>query len=341
MHALEPQVLAEDRNEPQLTREVDLDYRSGTRSFDVREDVKSAYEDVAHQFGVDVAFDVDLPARSVRFRVSDVDFPCAMRLLAEMTGTFWRPLTAHLFFVTEDTPQKRKRYDVSIAQTFPLPASETPEETNEIVRTVREITGITRSDLDTTSRTLTLRASPRAIVLAADLIKTLEQPHGEMILEMEILEIDRNSASQFGNTPPQTSKIFSLSPQEIREAEQSYQGLFDAIEQVFGISMIPPVVAFGGGASTFLTELPNAAVDLSRMLSVVRQGRRVLLRAQDGEPATFFVGDRIPVSFSAYSASLSPGSSSNNPDVPAISNYATGSAPAFVVAAALRNNGIT
>ena len=102
-----------------------------------------------------------------------------------MTATFWRPLTSRLFFVTDNTPQKRKDHQPSVVRTILLPSSETPEQMTEMLRMVRDITGITRSDLDTASRTITLRASPQAIAVASDLIGNLEQPTGEVVLEME------------------------------------------------------------------------------------------------------------------------------------------------------------
>jgi type II/III secretion system protein/VCBS repeat protein len=323
-----------------LASGVHLDYQPGTKSLDLRGDTQSAYEELAHQFGVEVAFDVDLGRRPIRFEVSGVDFPTAAHLLGTVTRTFWRPLTSHLFFVTEDTPQKRKDYDASIVQTILLPASESPEQMTEMLRAVREIAGITRSGLDIGSRTLTLRASPRAIALAADLLDNLEQPSGELILEIEILEIDRNFARQLGITPPQGAKVFTISTQQLQEAEQSYEGLLDVLNQVFGTSSIPPLLAFGGGASTFLAKLPNVAANFSEALSLVRGGRKLLLRARDGQAATFFVGDRIPVSLSSYSPSLSPGSGNGSSSLPAITNYAAGGSPAFVATDTLRNDSI-
>ena len=319
--------------------EIHLGYRQGTQNFDYRGDTQGAYEDLARRFGVEVAFDEDLHSRPVRFQIGDVDFPTAARLLGEMTGTFWRPLTRRLFFVAQDTAQKRKDYDASAVRTVLLPASETSDQMTETLRTVREIAGITRSDLDTQSHTLTLRASPRAIAVATDLIDTLEQPRGEMILEMEVLEVDRNLASQLGITPPQSSRIITPSSQQIQEAEASEAGLIDVITQIFGSSAIPPVIAFGGGKSTFFATMPGAAANYSQMLSLVRHGRRILLRAQDGEPATFFVGDRIPVSLATFSASFLPGTISGTSSSLAspIANYPAGNSPQSIATAILRS----
>jgi general secretion pathway protein D len=132
-----------------LAGEVHLEYTPGKKNFDLRGDTQSAYNEIARQFGAEVAFDVDLRPRTVRFHIDDLDFPTAMRLLGEETGTFWRPLTKHLFLVAENTMQKRKDYAISVVRTVILPASETPEQMTEIFRLVREIAGITRADLDT------------------------------------------------------------------------------------------------------------------------------------------------------------------------------------------------
>ena len=348
------------REERSLAGEVHLEYQPGKQNFNYRGDTKGAYEELARQFGVDVAFDVDMMGRQVRFQVSAVDFPTAARLLGDATGTFWRPLAAHLFFVTDNTPQSRRDYAPSLVRTVVLPASETPDDVTEMFRVVREISGITRSSLDTGSRTITLRADPQGIAVASQLIRDLEQPVGEMILEFEILQVDRNYARNLGIVPPQTSRAFSLSPQQIQQVEAGGTSLVNVIDQIFGLpssvsglspsqiaallssgqvglgSLIPPLAAFGGGATTFLATMPGAAANFSEMLSLVKRGQRVLLRAQDGQAASFFVGERIPVSLATFASSLA-GTGAAVPGVSPTSfpttNYAAGKAPSAIVAA--------
>ena len=330
--------------EPDLAGPVHLDYQPGTHNFDYRGDTKGAYEAVGKAFGVEVAFDGDLVSRPARFQVSDVDFSTAMRLLGNLSDTFWRPLGRRLFFVAENTPQKRKDYDVSVVRTILLPASETPDQMTEISRLVREIAVIPRSSLDVSSRTLTLRASPQAIAVATDLIDNLEKPTGEMVLEIEVLEVDKNYARQIGITPPETAQTFSVSTAQIQEAEASQEGLLDVLQQVFGSTTVPGLVAFGGGLTTEFATLPGASANLGEMLSLVHTGRRILLRAQDGQPATFFAGQRIPVSLSTYSSSLLSGTgingTSGNPVENPIVNYPTGNDPSFVATTSLRDNGV-
>jgi Bacterial type II and III secretion system protein/FG-GAP-like repeat len=355
--------------EPATMAGVQLERLPGTRNFNYRGDVAGAYKEIARQFGVEVAFDVDVEQKrqNIRFEMPDLDFPTAMRVLAEMTGTFWRPLTKRLFLVAMDTPQKRKDYELSVVRTVVLPAAVTQEEMTELMRLVREITGITRVQLDSRTGTLTLRASPQAITVATQLIEDLQKPVGELILEIEILEVDRTFSRLLGVTPPETARVISINQQEVNQALASTQGLVQVLQEVFGTpsslsglttsqitsllssgnvnvsSFIPPLLAFGGGASTFLYMLPGTAINFSEMLSLVRHGRRILLRVEDGKPATFFVGDRVPVTLAQFSpslegqgASIQGVASTNFP----VTTLPTGTSPEYVTTADLRGKSI-
>jgi Bacterial type II and III secretion system protein/FG-GAP-like repeat len=363
--ALEPSYAKESKPGIQLASEIRLNYASGVRDFDFRGDTQGLYEEIARQFGVSAAFDAELHARQLHFQVKDLDFLTAMELAGDATGTFWYPLTGKLFFVADDTVQKRRQYQPLLVRTISLPASETPEQVTELARLVRDVTGILRVEEDPAARTLTLRASPRDMAVASDLIENLEKPAGKLILEVEILEVDRTYAQQIGITPPQSANIYAINS-GLLGAGNSTEQIISTLEQIFGTpsalsgltpeqiaseeasgqlnlnSLLPPVVAFGGGTSTFLSTLPGATGSLSRMLSLVRSGRRVLLRAQDGQPATFFVGERYPVTLAQYSSSLTSSLSTagiTSASFP-ISTLTAGVAPSFVTAASLRNNGI-
>ena len=111
------QELAASSNSPSLSGETlasalpELKPNPGTRNFDYNGQTRGAYEEIARQFGVVAAFDPELPDRQIRFRVSDIDFDTAMRLLSEQTGTFWFALDVKTFFVAADTANKRRDYD--------------------------------------------------------------------------------------------------------------------------------------------------------------------------------------------------------------------------------------
>ena len=348
-----------------LAGEVVLKPDSGKFSFHLRGDTRSAFEEVARRFGLSVSFDPDLRTHPVRLDADALDFEGVMRVLEYETGTFHAPITSKLFLVAEDSPQARRQFEPNIVRTIPLLSSTSPDQMTETLRTVRELVGLSRVDLNAANRTITLRGPSQQVQLAQDVIQSIEEPRGELVLEFEILELDKNAATSLGIVPPQSATIYPLSKMEIEEAQSSVDGLVTVLEQIFGQpssltgastgqisnllnagqigidTLIPPLLAFGGGNSTFLYTISGAAANFSNMLGTVRTGERILLRAQDGYPATFFVGDRIPVPLNNYSSALGttiPGVSSSN--FPA-TDYATGLGPVGIAAADFNGDGVT
>jgi len=286
-----------------------LQPQAGKRNLNLRGDTKTVYEQVAALFGVKAAFDPDLTVRDIHLRVDEVEFSTAMALLGAQSGTFWRPLTPTLMFVAPDTPEKRRQYGLEAEQTFPLAAAVSPEDATEILRVLRDVAGATHIALDTRSRAISMRDTPERLALAGELIEQLERARGEVMLEIELLEVDRNKARALGITPPASNQLISLSTNELNQLKSSTNltNLLTNVQQVFagrGFSSIPSVVLLGGGLSTFLLTLPSTAVNFSDSLSLVQSGRQVLLRAQDGKPASFFVGDRFPITLSLLSGTL-------------------------------------
>ena len=299
---------------PRLGGLPHLSFKPGTQTFDFRGTTRGAYEEIGKQFGVKMIFDGDLTDRAIHFQVPNLDFDTAVMVLSRQTRTFTRAVDEHTMFITEDTPQKEKDYTLEVEKELLLPASGTTDEMNEAVRMIREMTGITRTQLNTATRTLTVRSTEQNVALAQTLLNQIEQPHGELMLEIEILELDRNLADLLGLTPPASQTIYALTLPQIEqlEAAQNVGTLIQILQTIFGSSsgspasssVLPSLVAFGGGKSIFLTTMPSATANFSEALGVVRSAQRILLRAQDGKAATFFVGDRYPIDLGLLSSDL-------------------------------------
>ncbi len=325
-------------------------------NLDLRGDTKTVYEQAAAAFGIKAVFDPDLSPRTVRLRLDDVDFFTAVSILSAQTATFWRPVNPTLIFVAPDTLEKRRQYAPEAQQTFSLSGAASPEDVTEMLRVLREMTGATHIELDTRSRTITIRDTPERLAVAGELIRQVEKARGEVMLEIELLEVDRDTARKLGVQTPSKAQLFTIPPNLISRLTQAnnLSELQTLLAGIFGTavnagatsvsSLIPPLIAVGGGKTTFLLTLPGAALDFSNALSLVHSGRQVLLRAQDGKPATFFVGDRFPVTLALLSGSLGTSSALANPGgasnpFPSTS-YAVGVGPVALIAADFQNNGI-
>jgi tetratricopeptide (TPR) repeat protein len=328
---------------------------SRRQDLNLRGDTKTVYEQLGQLFGIKIVFDSDLSPRAVRLRAENVDFDTGLKILAVQTGTFSRPLTSNLLFVAQDTTEKHRQYGVQAEQTFVLPASVGTDEMTEIVRLLREMTGATRIELNAKSHALSIRDTPERLSLAGEIIRQAEKARGELILEIEILEVDRNKARTLGILPPPSVELISLTTSLISQLQAAHDAgtLVTLLASIFGnagssggagtslSALIPPVAKVGGGKTTFLLTMPTFAAQFSDALSLVHSGRQVLLRAQDGKPASFFVGDRYPITLSLLSNSLGPTSfvaGSTNSILPSAS-YNVGIGPVALTAADFRNIG--
>jgi Flp pilus assembly secretin CpaC len=330
-----------------------------TRSFHLQTDAKLAYEQVAQAYGIKASFDPDLPARGVRLRLDNVDFYTALKVLGIESGTFWRPVNSKLIFIAADTAEKRKAFDLEIEQTFYLPNSSGSQEIGEVVRAVRELTGLTHTTQSVAAHSITVRGTVQRVRLAREIIRNLELGRGEVLLEVDLLEVDRSTARNLGITPPASTTIYPVPPSlasALRSAPD-LTALLTLVAQVFGgpaggvaagsiaslASSIPPFIAFGGGKTTFLLGLPTFTANFSDGLSLVHSGRQVLLRAQDGKPATFFVGQRYPITLSLLSGSLGSAGFTANPGGTALTipteQFPVGTGPVAMVTADFRSSG--
>lgn len=286
----------------------------GTRSFNFRGNTRGAYEDIARQFGLTATFDDGVRIKSLQFKLPDVHLRTALNALATQTGTFWMPLGERSFFVTDDTEPRRRDFEPQVVRTITLSSSASTERMTELLRILRDILDIRRIQLDVRSRTLTIRAARDTVEMATALIQELEQPRGEMMLEVTVAEVDRSNALRLGLLPPSTARIFSISPDDVRKLQapqQSFGALAALLQKIFGAGagsglggLVPPLVAFGGGQTIGLATLPGASAEFSQAMSVFRSARRVLLRSEDSQAASFFIGERYPINLAVLSSNI-------------------------------------
>src|SRR6266446_5723550 len=335
-----------DKEDYEIKGAAALKPQQGKKAINARGDSKSAYEQVAGMFGITVAFDPDLTSKNIKLRVNDVDFYTAMQLLGAESKTFYRVVNSTLIFVAEDTIAKRKEYAEEVEQTFRLDNTVAPEDVTEMVRVVREITNSTRITTDTANHSLTVRESADKVALAGQLIRELEQSRRDVMLDIELLEVDRNAARTLGITPPSSVQAFPLNTQEVAKLEQATDiaNLLTLVAQVFSAQRITAtptdVLPVGGGKSTFLLTMPSASATFSNALSLVKSGRQILMRAQDGKAATFFVGQRFPVTLSLLSTSLGGTTvgAAVSSTVFARTDFAVGKAPVAVLTQDFNND---
>ena len=324
--------------------------RSGTNNFDYRGDTQGAYEEIGKQFGVEMAFDVDLHSRQVHFHAERRGFSHSHAAARRYDRHVLAAADAHLFFVTDDTPQKRKDYDVSMVRTILLArvGNARRDDGNAAARCARS-RALPRSDLDINSP-----HADDAGLAASD--------GGRVRLDRQSRKAVRRTgagnrssrgerelrASRSASRRRRRRRSSRAAAQQIQEAEwtSSRRAHRRDSQQVFGSSLGSRDSAAGG----FRRRRDHFSRHDSRRHgeffadAFAGETRAARSAARAGRPAGDIFRGR-PHSRLAFELRFEPrdgversGISSliTNP----ITNYPTGNSPSFVATTSLRNDGI-
>ncbi len=276
----------EARQAVQAAEPPELHPSPGRRSFDLRGNLQSLYEQVARAYGLEVVFDPDLqPGNTVKFRLEDVDFYRAFPALMELTSTFVVPVNGRVALVAADNQNKRRDLEPMMAALIPIPQVMSVEEANEVGRAVQQAMDIRRLVVDANRRQVYLRDTVSHVRLAQALYQELARSRGEIMLEVELLNVSQSTLSHLGLTVPTQIPVTALS----------------AIGNAAPPQLSGPYATFGGGDSRFGIQIGNAGLQADWNQSDTRLLSRFRLRAIEGLPASLHIGDRYPILTSRYS----------------------------------------
>jgi general secretion pathway protein D len=226
--------------------------------------------------GVNVVFDESFVDQSVSIDLEDATFEEAFRSLCTTTRHFYRVESDRLITIVPDTEAKRREYEQQVTRTFYLSSADL----KETIDLLRIVLGARRIAPLTATNALTMVDTPERIKAAEMIIDSLDKSRGEVIVEMEVLEVNRSRMEEYGI--------------QLRSADADgiVTGAFadDA-------TLDQPLYTRG---NVFVTGLPGALLTLLRADGDTRLLANPQLRAVDGETAQAEFGERVPVPITTF-----------------------------------------
>ena len=258
-------------------------------TFHGAEDTKNLYTTIGKLAGLNVLFDPDYAtaSRRVSLELDRVSLQDALRILGIEAGTFYRILTPNTIYVAQNNPQKHRDLDEQVIQTFYLanPAQQT--DANEIFTAVRQLLPPEiKSFFVPSQNAIVMRGTRDELMMAAKVMSDLDRARAEVVVDVAILEVNRDKARRLGITLPQSA---TLTPQgTTTTTSNSGSGT--------GSSSNVTLNTLGNmNATNVQITLSNAAVDALFTDADTRVLQNPSLRATDGQQATLRIGSRIPV----------------------------------------------
>lgn len=255
----------------------DLQPRVEHASFHLRRpELQALYNAIGQAFGIRLLYDRDFkPVRVVNdFQLEDVTLQQALDAASNVSRTFVAPVDEHTGIVASDTSEKRGEYERQVLGSFPVEDQITAQQMTEISTALRTMLDLRRVAQDARSNSITVLGRSRQVEAAREFLDSVQKERGEVIVELDIMEIDSQRARELGVLPPQPVQLVFLGAS--------------------GAGIVP-LPALRTGAALFGVQLPGASLPLTFSTSALHSLQKAELRASDGQEASLLVGDRVPI----------------------------------------------
>ena len=113
---------------------------------------------------------------------------------AGATRTFFRVTAPKTIVIIPDTPAKRREYEEEVVRTFYLSNADL-KETMDLLRMVLDARRISPT---TATNALTIKDTPERVAAAARVISAIDKARPEVIIDVELLEVDRTRLQEYG-----------------------------------------------------------------------------------------------------------------------------------------------
>ncbi len=302
--------------------EISLDPPNSQATFHYSGDVRTLFTQLAAAYGMRLQLDDSVQQRQVTFNVENVDFFTALRLACEVSKTMWAALDAHQILIANDDKTNHRQYDRMSLRTFLLPPRATPQETTELVNTLRNMFDLRYINSGQTANTVELRGPPAALDACARLLDQLGTERPQVMIDVRVFQISHQLTRNIGVHIPDTFNLFNIPAIALAGlAGQNIQQLINQLISSGGINQVgssalsgllaqlggqsnsifsQPLATFGGGLTFMGLSLDQFAAALSLNESWARSLENLQMRTGQGTDATFHLGERFPILNASY-----------------------------------------
>ena len=268
------------------------------------EDTKTIYETIGKLAGINVLFDPDYTSRRIRVELNGVTLQEALEITALESKTFWRPVTPNTIFVAADTPAKRKEIEQSVIRTFYLSNLSQPNELQDLVNILRTLLDTQRLQQFPSQQAIVVRGTPDQIALAEKLIDDLDKSRPEVVVDVVIMQVQRNKLRNLGITPPTNVSVAlqdnnttttSTSGTNVGTGNGTVSTTTGSTTGSINLNSLAHL-----NATNFQVTVPPLTATFLYTDSDTRILQQPQIRALDGQKASLKIGQRVPVATGSF-----------------------------------------
>lgn len=257
-------------------------------------DSKKVYQTLGKLGDLNVAFVEGIRPEPVSLDLVNLKLEDALRILAYETKTFWKPITSNTILVIPDNLTTHREYDDRVLKTIYLTNPLQPADRTQILSAVKQILLMQTVVDNPEANAIIVSGTASQVEAAEKLIHDLDHGKAEVLIEVAILEADRDRIRDLG-----------LAPVPLSGSTQ------------FGIGFTPPGTTTSTSGGTTVSSLPLnklghiSTADFSVVLpgavanALLNDNRtRIIqnpeIRTTDGQKAELKIGSEVPFATGSF-----------------------------------------
>jgi len=260
--------------------------------------LRNILEFIGNATAVNVTYDSAFQDRRYSVDLEGVTIEEALDQILTANQYFYKVVNSKSIIVIPETPQKRAMYEEQVIRTFYISNADVQELATLLSQVVRVPQMAVQPQIvpNVTSNTITVRATTAVASVIEQVIQANDKPRAEIVVDIEILEVNRDRAKEFGLDLTQYALGAVSAPNADRSALSTAPNFAS-----------PPLARAGD----FFFSLPSAVMNFLETDAETKLVAKPQLRGQEGTTLTLNLGDDIPVPATAFTPIAAGGATVN------------------------------
>ena len=285
-----------------------LDPRIKVQHISYNGSVKELLTVIGTQTGITVQFDSQVQPANYQISMDDSSLEDVLNQVLTANSLTYKVLNAKTIFIYRDEQASRQKYDDQYVQIFYISNADVTEITTVLGSlTQGQVSAAVRPTITPmkTANAILVKATEPVMKVIAGIIAAADKPKAEVLVDVEILEVDRDRVRKLGLDLTQYALGFTFSPETAAPTGSTVvgTGTFPTPPNPFNLN----TVSQGFATNNFYVTSPTALVHFLEQDNKTRILAKPQLRGREGAALTLNLGQSIPIPQTQFQASATGG----------------------------------
>jgi general secretion pathway protein D len=267
---------------------------------------------IAKGAGINITYDSTYQDRVYSVEASDITLEQALNQIVTANQLFYKVLDPKTIIIIPDNAQKRAQYEEQLVQNFFISHGDPLEIAQMLNQVIRPVGGQQLAPTIAPNKTagiITVRATTAMMAIIERMIESSDKPRAEIIVDVQILEVNRNRARQFGLDLGSYAINAVFSP-EADPRSTSTTGDNAGATTLNGRPFNLNTITRGVSANDFYLAVPSAVARFLETDTETKLMAKPQLRGAEGVPLAVALGEDIPIPSTTFTPVAAGGANS-------------------------------